>query len=276
MNSVFYEARCFFRYVLQSIEEHNIRSLALLRAPNLAPWCWHHLHFSRSKCNSTSPIPLSFTFAQPPQVAALIWTYCHVFIVDVEKGILEWYSIDSFQVARKRMATRTIISLDDRRIWTFRQAHSPASQWMEVRDMPTNIHLDLLYNGIISNPFIGKRENDCQWVGEKTWIYRATFPAPIVGSGIKAVLVFHGLDTYATITLNGQEILKTKDMFIPERVVVTNILHSEHENTLEITFESTYLIGKKFVEQHPNHLWGCWNGDPSRLAVRKAQYHYVK
>ena len=141
--------------------------------------------------------------------------------------------------------------------------------------MPTNVHLDLIHNGIISNPLIAKRENDCQWVGEKSWIYRGTFSTPKAASGEKTVLAFDGLDTYATVVLNGKEILKTKNMFIPERIVVTNILRPEEENILEITFDSTYLIGKKLVEQHPNHHWGCWNGDPSRLAVRKAQYHYV-
>lgn len=141
--------------------------------------------------------------------------------------------------------------------------------------MPTNVHIDLLHNGVISNPLIGKNENDCQWVGEKAWVYRGTFRTPTVGSGEKAVLAFDGLDTFATVVLNGTEILKTQDMFIPERVVVTPILRSEEENSLAITFDSTYLIGKKFIEQHGSHRWGCWNGDPSRLAVRKAQYHYV-
>ena len=141
--------------------------------------------------------------------------------------------------------------------------------------MPTNVHLDLLHNGVISNPLIGKRENDCQWVGEKSWVYRCTFATPVVGSREKAVLTFKGLDTYARVVLNGNEILKTRDMFIPERVMVTNMLCSEGENLLEITFDSAYLIGKNLVEQHANHRWGCWNGDPSRLAVRKAQYHYV-
>ena len=141
--------------------------------------------------------------------------------------------------------------------------------------MPTNVHLDLLHNGVISNPLVGKREIDCQWVGEKSWVYKGTFATPTVGFGEKAVLAFKGLDTYATVVLNGNEILKTQDMFIPERVIVTNILCSEGENLLEITFDSAYLIGKHLVEQHANHIWGCWNGDPSRLAVRKAQYHYV-
>ena len=142
--------------------------------------------------------------------------------------------------------------------------------------MPTNVHMDLLHNGIISNPLIGKNEKDCQWVGEKTWVYRySTFPTPSVCPAEKAVLAFDGLDTFATVILNGKEILKTQDMFIPERVVVTQMLRPGKENVLDIIFDSTYLIGKKLVEQHKTHRWGCWNGDPSRLAVRKAQYHYV-
>ena len=173
------------------------------------------------------------------------------------------------------MATRKVLPLNDRQKWAFRQADCPDSEWMEVCDMPTNVHLDLLQNGAISNPLIGKRENDCQWVGEKSWVYRGTFATPTVRSGEKAVLTFKGLDTYARVVLNGNEILKTQDMFIPERVIVTNMLCSEGENMLEIAFGSAYLIGKNLVEQHPNHRWGCWNGDSSRLAVRKAQYHYV-
>lgn len=141
--------------------------------------------------------------------------------------------------------------------------------------MPTNVHLDLLHHGIILDPCRAKQENDCQWVGEKAWVYKGVFPSPDIPSDAKAFIAFDGLDTYATVVLNGTQILKTKDMFIPERVDITQNLLSDDENVLEITFDSAYLTGKKIVEQYPNHHWGCWNGDPSRLAVRKAQYHYV-
>ena len=171
------------------------------------------------------------------------------------------------------MPARKVIPIDYKK-WTFCQADDPASKWLPVSRMPTNIHLDLQHHGIIADPYVGKQENDCQWVGESKWIYKAVFPSPELTFGQKAVLAFDGLDTYATVVLNGKEILKTKDMFIPERVDVLYSLHSGKENVLEITFDSTYLIGKKIVEQYPNHKWGCWNGDPSRLAVRKAQYHY--
>jgi beta-mannosidase len=163
--------------------------------------------------------------------------------------------------------------------WTFKQADSKESKFLPVAQFPTNVHLDLIANGIIADPFIGKNENDVQWVGEVPWIYKTTFPSATLSAdgqdGVKAVLAFDGLDTFATVVLNGKEILKTESMFIPKRVDVTTHLNREGENELEITFESAYLKGCAIVEEHPNHKWGCWNGDTSRLAVRKAQYHWV-
>ncbi|KAI9772125.1 MAG: hypothetical protein M1840_001414 [Geoglossum simile] len=175
------------------------------------------------------------------------------------------------------MATRTARPLD--RDWTFKQADDKTSEYRPVAQFPTNVHLDLIANGLICDPFFAKNERDVQWIGEKTWIYRAHFPSPPTHSSNdaqKVVLAFEGLDTYATVALNGTEILKTDNMFIPERVEVTKLLCAEEHarNVLEITFESAFLLGKKIPEMYPGHHWGCWNGDPSRLAVRKAQYHY--
>lgn len=157
--------------------------------------------------------------------------------------------------------------------WTFRRGEGPDTKFWPVAQFPTNIHLDLLHNGLIPDPFIGKNETDVQWVGETQWVYRTKFFSPEIVRR-KAVLAFDGLDTYATVMLNGYEILKTEDMFIPERVDVTRYLKSSGENVMQITFDSTFEIGKKIVKDNPMHQWGCWNGDPSRLAVRKAQYHY--
>lgn len=172
-----------------------------------------------------------------------------------------------------KMIARTVTLID--KGWTFKQADDESSQFLPVAQFPTNIHLDLVHHGIIPDPFIGKNENYVQWVGEKDWVYKTSFPTPKEFQEAKAVLAFDGLDTYATVVLNGKEILKTESMFIPERVDVTKVLRSLSENDLEITFHSTWFIGKKLVEKYPDHKWGCWNGDASRLAVRKAQYHYV-
>ena len=167
---------------------------------------------------------------------------------------------------------RRVISLN--RDWFFQQGNDPAFEPRQAQRLPTNVHLDLMLHEILSDPFVGKNEEECQRVGMVPWVYRLFFPSPHVSTE-KVVLAFDGLDTYATVTLNNEQILKTENMFIPERVDVTRLLVCKGQNTLEIEFASAYLTGKRLIEKYPDHHWGCWNGDPSRLAVRKAQYHYV-
>ncbi|KAK3938896.1 family 2 glycosyl hydrolase [Diplogelasinospora grovesii] len=173
------------------------------------------------------------------------------------------------------MAPRTVIPIDTN--WEFKQGDSTtesANKFLPAAQFPTNVHLDLLHHGLIPDPFIGKNELACQWVGEAQWVYRTTFASQQpLAEGAKAVLAFDGLDTFATVVLNGQTILESDNMFLPHRVDVTSTL-KEGENELVITFDSAYLRGWKLVEKYPDHKWGCWNGDNSRLAVRKAQYHW--
>ena len=62
-------------------------------------------------------------------------------------------------------------------------------------------------------------------------------------------------------------------MFVTHRVDVwSGIQHGENE--LRIVFESAEVKAKEVQKMHPGHKWLCWNGDPSRLGVRKAQYHW--
>lgn len=60
----------------------------------------------------------------------------------------------------------------------------------------------------------------------------------------------------------------------PHRCDVTNKL-KKGVNELVILFTSAFLMGKQIEEQHlgkDKHL-SLWNGDPSRLFVRKAGYN---
>ena len=133
------------------------------------------------------------------------------------------------------MAPRTIVPLSNG--WTFRQADDLDSEFLETHAFPTEIHLDLLHHKLISDPFIAKQEDDVQWVGEKAWIYKTTFPSPIIPLKESAILVFEGLDTYATVSLNGKEILRSENAFLPYRIDVTQYLQTTEANVLEIVFE---------------------------------------
>ena len=126
----------------------------------------------------------------------------------------------------------------------------------------------------IDDPFLGFNELKCEWVGDKDWLYRTTLPTVSAAkAGVKHVLAFDGLDTYATVKLNGKTVLESDNMFIMHRVDVTKLL-SKEENVLEIDFKSALLESRRIKDAHPEHKWVGFNGDMARLAVRKAQYHY--
>ena len=126
----------------------------------------------------------------------------------------------------------------------------------------------------IPDPFLGFNELEVEWVGEKAWTYRTTLPSIVPGEAQVAYLAFDGLDTFATVKLNGKPILRSDNMFVPARVDVTKHLDTSAENVLEIDFDCALLRARELQKQHPDHKWVCYNGEPARLGVRKAQYHW--
>lgn len=117
-------------------------------------------------------------------------------------------------------------------------------------------------------------ELDVRWVGEKSWTYRCKFVTPLQAEGVIGTLVFEGLDTFATVRLNGTEILKSDNMFIPYRVDITAHLISNATNVLEIDFDSALLRAREIRKQHPEHRYIGHQGEPERIGVRKAQCHW--
>ena len=114
-----------------------------------------------------------------------------------------------------------------------------------------------------------------EWVADQSWTYKVTLPEVEEAKHTTVhVLAFDGLDTFATVRLNGEVILQSDNMFVPHRVDVTGKLKSQAENILGIDFKSARLEAIKIREAHPEHTWVGFNGDMSRLAVRKAQYHW--
>ena len=129
----------------------------------------------------------------------------------------------------------------------------------------------------IDDPFVGFNELDCQWVGCKTWQYRTTLP-PVSSSAIstktRRVLAFDGLDTYATVKINGHVVLQSDNMFVLHRVDIADMLREAEPNVVQIDFQPALLESRKIKEAYPEHKWVGSNGDMARLAARKAQYHY--
>ena len=127
----------------------------------------------------------------------------------------------------------------------------------------------------IEDPFIGFNELKTKWVNERSWTYRNIFQKPSLATGSTADLVFDGLDTFATVKLDEKVILENTNMFLAHRVDITKALEAEDkEHVLEINFDCAMTRARALRGQDTTHNWASFNGDPARMAVRKAQYHW--
>lgn len=138
-------------------------------------------------------------------------------------------------------------------------------------NVPGCVHLDLIRNGVIPDPFYGNNEASVQWVSEKSWTY---FSAPFsVDSAVLSQnnleLQFECLDTYAEVWLNGVHILSANNYFRTWQVSVSGIL-SRKNNTLKIEFQSPYMAAQNSV----NGLDHALPGEAIRAVSRKPQFHY--
>lgn len=112
-------------------------------------------------------------------------------------------------------------------------------------------------------------------MGDRTWTYRTSFTATRPEKHDHVDLVFDGLDTFAEVRLNGVLILESDNMFLQYRVNVTDMLLTDQANVLDIRFASALHRGRELEKQHSEHRFLAYNGETGRLAVRKAQYHWV-
>lgn len=77
--------------------------------------------------------------------------------------------------------------------------------------VPGEAHLDLRRAGLIDDPFDGANEAAQQWIGDTTWRFSTTFTWADDAS-TRHDLVAHGLDTVATVQLNGDVVGRTQNM----------------------------------------------------------------
>jgi beta-mannosidase len=142
--------------------------------------------------------------------------------------------------------------------------------------VPGTVHTDLLAESLIADPFWRDEELALQWVGEEDWGYQTTFHTPALMLEQEVVeLVFHGLDTFAEVRLNGEVILQADNMFRTWTTEVRSELRAG-ENHLEVIFSSPLVPALEARSALPYELpAGNDRGDPpSRVFVRKAAYHY--
>jgi beta-mannosidase len=123
--------------------------------------------------------------------------------------------------------------------------------------VPGSVHLDLMAAGVIPDPYLDENELALAWVGRVDWRFETSFDW--AGDGCEVDLVALGLDTVATIELNGAVIAHTANMHRSFRFRVHDKLRVG-SNTLAITFAagltaaesaSEALGARPHVNAHP-------------------------
>lgn len=161
------------------------------------------------------------------------------------------------------------------------KAHSEAAGWMAAK-VPGAVQTDLISAGKLPDPYFGTNEAKVQWVGLSGWQYRRSLSVSAATLKRDHVdLVFQGLDTFATVRINGQTVLKADNMFRTWRVSVKGILHTG-ENRIEVDIASPIRTMAPKMAALKAVLPGAYDsafgdeapGRNSSTYVRKAGYHY--
>jgi beta-mannosidase len=113
--------------------------------------------------------------------------------------------------------------------------------------VPGCVHTDLLAAGLIPDPYLDDNESRLSWIGRADWSYETTFAWSDDGAD-RVDLVCGGLDTVATLELNGVELGRTENMHRSYRFDLRPAL-AEGDNTLRVRFDSAYDYAERWRER---------------------------
>ncbi|MCS7186042.1 MAG: beta galactosidase jelly roll domain-containing protein, partial [Armatimonadota bacterium] len=137
--------------------------------------------------------------------------------------------------------------------------------------VPGVVHLDLMRAGKLPDPFYRTNELAVKWVEEREWWYRRNFNVSAELLNHDSVeLVFHGLDTAATVWLNGEKVGEVDNMFITHRFEVKSLLR-EGNNTIVVKFDSPTKVCEEREKRYGTLHSSFYRARPY---LRKAQYSF--
>lgn len=150
--------------------------------------------------------------------------------------------------------------------WTFQKEKEVLKYPATV---PGTIHTDLLDNTLIPDPFFAANEKELQWIENENWEYETYFNLSASEWENQNIDVeFEGLDTYATVYLNGNLVLEADNMFRKWIISAKQYLKIGN-NHLRVFFHSSVQKAKEAAKKIPYTL-----PEKERVFVRKAQCQF--
>ncbi|KSV79815.1 beta-mannosidase [Sinorhizobium sp. GW3] len=168
--------------------------------------------------------------------------------------------------------TRTAIRLDLAGDWQLSSVDNSHALAMEL---PGDVHSALLKAGVIDDPYVGRNENDVQWVAHKDWVIERTVTVSADDIAGYWYLDLEYLDTVASVFVNDKLVLEAENCFRRYRPDVSKTLVAG-ENRIRIVLHSSIAEGARrqaeqpfYVPYHPGNS-PIANGN----MLRKPQCHF--
>ena len=137
-------------------------------------------------------------------------------------------------------------------MWTLQSrrlaAGAPVENVRVPATVPGSVHLDLLAAGVIADPFVDTNETLQYWVGESDWELSRHVTLTDLAPGERVELVFHGLDTVATVLFDDHVLGATENMHRTYRFDITELLlgdRAEHALTVRFASPVDYAVARR-------------------------------
>jgi beta-mannosidase len=185
-------------------------------------------------------------------------------------------------------APRTSVSLDHG--WQVRidpadtaavAAHPQAAAWLPAI-VPGSVQRDLIAAHIVPDPSIGTNEAAIQWAGLTDWQWRTTITVtPAMMRRDHLDLVFDGLDTFATVRINGTVLITGDNAHRRYRADAKPLLNAG-ANTITVAIASPIRTLQPMVLATEHALPGEYDsafgdepaGKQTSAYIRKPKYEY--
>ncbi|MCD6290434.1 MAG: glycoside hydrolase family 2, partial [Anaerolineae bacterium] len=135
--------------------------------------------------------------------------------------------------------------------------------------VPGNVELDLQRVGVIPDPFYADHIYRLRPFEFYEWWYTREFTVPSTAAGRRWTLVFAGLDTLATIWINGVEVGRAANMLIEHRFDVTDAIRPGEANRIAVRLGSAVNYARRF---HYDAVTMSWERREEGLFIRKAPH----
>ncbi|MBD3393149.1 MAG: hypothetical protein GF418_13585, partial [Chitinivibrionales bacterium] len=154
----------------------------------------------------------------------------------------------------------------------FHKPHFDDRAWIDA-PVPGDNHTALRQRGVTYGSFDKRDEReDPRWIEKYEWWYRRSFFVPrdyCKDSPCK--LVFDGLDTLATVFLNGRKIHAGNNMHHPASVDVGRWLSRSKRNVIAVRFDPP---GPHADSLGYDNIWTTSGHDRAMLWIRKCQMQF--